>query len=333
LIGEISLFEHTKRNTAMQYRSLGKTGLELSVIGFGASPLGGVFGSIDESEGIRAVRTAIDSGINFIDVSPYYGLTKAETVLGKALKQLPRDAYYLATKVGRYGQDEFDFSTERVVASVDESLARLHVDYVDLIQCHDIEFASLDQIINETLPALRRVQETGKVRFIGVSGLPLNVLHYVVQNVELDTVLSYCHYALNDTSFLKLIPHLKAKQIGIINASPLSMGLLTDRGVPDWHPASPEIKAACAAAAEHCRSKGADIACLALQFSVSNPAIATTLVGIANPEQIIANVQAISAAPDPELLTEVRDILAPIQDKTWPSGRPYDHARPVLDEA
>ena len=316
----------------MQYRLLGKTGLEISVLGFGASSLGGVFGSIDESEGIQAVHTAIDLGINFVDVSPYYGLTKAETVLGKALKQLPRDAYYLATKVGRYGLDEFDFSAERVIASVDESLARLNVDHIDLIQCHDIEFASLDQIVDETLPALRRLQQTGKVRFVGVSALPLPVLHYMVQHSELDTVLSYCHYALNDMSLVKLIPYLQEKQIGIINASPLSMGLLTDGGAPVWHPASQEIKTACAAAAEHCRSKGADIARLALQFSVANPAIATTLVGIASPEQITVNVQAISEMPDSDLLAEVSDILAPIQGETWPSGRPFDKQLPMTEE-
>ncbi len=317
----------------MQYRLLGKTGLKISALGFGASPLGGVFGAIDESEGIRAVHSAIDLGINFIDVSPYYGLTKAETVLGKALKQLPRDAYYLATKVGRYGQDEFDFSAQRVIASVDESLARLNVDYVDLIQCHDIEFTSLDQIVDETVPALRRLQQSGKVRFVGISGLPLAVLDYVVQHAELDTVLSYCHYALNDTSLLKLIPRLQDKQIGIINASPLSMGLLTDGGAPDWHPASQAIKAACAAAAEHCRNKGTNLARLAIQFSVSNAAIATTLVGIANPDQVTANIQAVNEAPDPELLAEVRDILAPIQDETWPSGRQHDKELSTINEA
>ena len=135
----------------MEYRVLGKTGLKVSVLGFGASPLGGVYGDFDESEGIRAVHTAIELGVNFIDVSPYYGITKAETVLGKALKEIPRESFYLCTKVGRYGAAEFDFSAARVIASVDESLARLNVDYVDILLCHDIEFGSLDQIVEETI--------------------------------------------------------------------------------------------------------------------------------------------------------------------------------------
>ena len=89
----------------MQYRALGRTGLNVSFVGYGASPLGGVFGDVDESTAIRAVRRSLDLGVNFIDVSPYYGLTVAETVLGKALQGVPRDSYVLATKVGRYGAD------------------------------------------------------------------------------------------------------------------------------------------------------------------------------------------------------------------------------------
>src|SRR2546421_4510937 len=110
----------------MQYQPLGRTGLKVSKLGFGASPLGGVFGEIDEAEGIRAVHAAIDLGINLFDVSPYYGFTWAESVLGRALKTIPRDRFILATKVGRYGQSEFDFSAARVARSIDESLARLN---------------------------------------------------------------------------------------------------------------------------------------------------------------------------------------------------------------
>src|SRR5438128_1946599 len=306
----------------MEYRVLGQTGLQVSSLGFGASPLGSVFRPIDEAEGIRTVHTAINLGINFIDVSPYYGLTKAETVLSKALATLPRDRYILATKVGRYGADEFDFLAARVTASVDESLRRLQVDHIDLIQCHDIEFGSLDQVIHETLPALRKVREQGKARFIGITGYPLQIFRTVLDQTEVDTILSYCRFCLNDTALESMIPYLQGKGVGIINASPLSMGLLTERGAPAWHPAPEPLKAACAKAAAHCRSRGVDIAQLALQFSLSHPAIATTLVGTASPENLKKNVAWSEQPPDPELLAEVRAILAPVQNMTWPSGRP-----------
>ncbi|GAB4456370.1 MAG: aldo/keto reductase [Anaerolineae bacterium] len=309
----------------MDYRQLGKTGLKVSALSYGASSLGGVFHEIDETQGIKTVHTALDLGINFIDVSPYYGLTRAETVLGKALKGIPRDRYYLATKVGRYGGDQFDFSAERVTASIDESLARLGVDTIDLIQCHDIEFGSLDQIVEETLPALRQIQAQGKVRFVGITGLPLKVFERVLQRAEVDTILSYCHYELNDTSLAELIPTLQAKHIGIISASPLGMGLLTERGAPEWHPAPAEIKEASARAAAYCRSQGVDIAQLAIQFSLSNPDIATTLVSTATPQNIIKNVEWLETPLDQALLTQVQAILAPIKNRTWPSGRPENN--------
>ncbi len=305
----------------MLYRPLGMTGLNVSILSYGASPLGGVFRDIDEAQGLRTVHTAIDLGINFIDVSPYYGLTKAETVLGKALKSIPRGAYYLATKVGRYGENSFDFSAERVTASVDESLQRLGVETIDLIQCHDIEFGSLDQVVEETLPALRRLQAQGKVRFIGITGYPLKIFREVLNRTHVDTILTYCRYSLNDTALEELIPSLQAKQVGIINASPLSMGLLTNRGTPDWHPAPEKLKAACAQAATYCREHGADISQLAIQFAVSDPAIATTLVGTANPDNLHKNVAWIDSPLDPDLLAQVQEILRPVQNMTWTSGR------------
>jgi len=305
----------------MEYRLLGQTGLKLSALSLGGSSLGGVFREVDEAEAIRAVHTAVDLGINFIDVSPFYGLTRAETVLGKALREIPRDRYILQTKVGRYGQDAFDFSAARVTASVEESLARLGVDHLDLIQCHDIEFGSLDQVVGETIPALRRLQEQGKVGHVGVTGLPLKIFVYVLEHAPLDAILSYCHYSLNDTALLDLLPYLQAKGVGVINASPLSMGLLTDRGAPEWHPAPPRVRQVCAQAAAYCRSQGADIAKLAVQFSVAHPDIATTLVGTANPANIAKNVRWAEEPLDYELLLRVLEVLEPIHNETWPSGR------------
>ena len=305
----------------MKYSTLGDTGLEVSRLSFGASSLGSVFRTIDEGEGIRTVHAALDLGINFFDVSPYYGITTAETVLGKALEGIPRDRYSLATKVGRNHDDAFDFSAPAVTASVDESLKRLKVDHVDLIQCHDIEYGDLDQVVEETIPALGKIQEQGKARYVGITGLPLKIFESILDRAPVDTILSYCHYSINDTSLESLLPYLEEKGVGIINASPLSMGLLTKRGTPSWHPAPDKIKETCMKAAAFCKERGEDIARLAVRFSMSNPRIHTTLVGTANPDNIRKNVEWIDEPLDSELLEAVMEILEPVRNRTWIVGR------------
>lgn len=305
----------------MQYRPLGVTGMNVSILGLGAAPLGGVYGAVDPAIGIRAVHAALDLGINVIDVSPYYGMTLAETVLGKALKGIPRERYYLSTKVGRYGFDDFDFSPARVASGLNQSLRRLGVDYVDTLLCHDIEFGSLDSIVHETLPALRELQAQGKARFIGVSGLPLKIYPYVLERAPLDVILSYCHYALNDNSLDSIVPYLQSKHVGIMNAAPTGMGLLTESGPPPWHLASPEIKNACAQAVAFCRERGVNIVELAIQFALANPNLATTFVGSAHADEVASNVRWSEQPPDSELLAEVRKILAPIHNGSWQSGR------------
>jgi aryl-alcohol dehydrogenase-like predicted oxidoreductase len=286
---------------------------------------GGIFRQVEESEALRTVATALDSGINFIDVSPFYGLTRAETVLGKGLRGVDRGSYYLATKVGRYGDTEFDFSARRVLASVDESLTRLGVGYVDIIQAHDIEYSELTQVIEETIPALRRVQEAGKARFIGVTGYPLSVFQSILNHANVDTILSYNHYSLNDMTLLELLPVLEKNSVGVINASPLSQGLLTIRGAPAWHPAPANVQRTCMQAAVYCKQEGSDLAKLAVQFSARNPQIATTLVGTADPGNLQRNLDWIEEPFDEALAAEVKQILSPIQDQTWVVGRPENN--------
>ena len=175
----------------MLYNEIGKTGMKVSALSFGASSLGGVFRNINESEAIKAVFTAVEGGMNFIDVSPYYGHYKAETVLGKALKELPRDKYYLSTKVGRYGKDgvnTWDYSAKRVTDSVYESMERLNIEYIDLINVHDIEFQAslpggLQKVAEETLPALVELKKKGVVGHVGITDLQPENIKWVIENV------------------------------------------------------------------------------------------------------------------------------------------------------
>lgn len=307
----------------MNYNTLGKTGLTLSTLSFGASSLGGVFHDIKENEAIQAVFTAVENGINFIDVSPYYGHYKAETVLGEALKHLPREKYILSTKVGRYGKDgvnTWDYSAQRAQESVYESMERLHVDYIDLINVHDIEFASLQQVVDETLPALVELKKKGVVGHVGITDLQLENLEWVINHTPqgtVESVLNFCHHTLNDDKIIDYIDFFEHHDIGIINASPLSMGLLSHRGIPAWHPAPQALVEACFKAAQYCEKKGYPIEKLAIQYAVSNAHITSTLFSSACPENVKKNLQYITEPIDWNLVNEVKAIIGDQQRVSW----------------
>jgi aryl-alcohol dehydrogenase-like predicted oxidoreductase len=309
----------------MQFRPLGRTGLNLSWLSFGASSLGQEFRAVDLNEALRSVRVALDLGMNFIDTSPYYGRGLSECLLGVALREVPRAQYYLGTKLGRYAPSHFDFSARRVIESVDVSLQRMGVEYLDIILCHDIEFVDMRQIVDETLPALRQIQQQGKVRFIGISGYPMNIFRYVLDRTDLDVILSYNHYTLQNTMLADLVPYLQGKGVGIMNAAPFSARLLTNTTLPPWHKATPEVRAICRQAAEHCAKRGVDIAQLAVQYSLDHPDMATCIVGSANPENVKKWV-AWSVQPiDRPLLGEVLDILKPVHNWFYVEGRPENN--------
>ena len=307
----------------MKYREIGKTGIKVSNISFGASSLGGVFHSLKEESGIEAVYAAVNNGINFIDVSPYYGHLKAELVLGKALKNINRNQYYLSTKVGRYGKDGvnyWDYSADRAKESIYESMERLNVDYIDLINIHDIEFSDLEQICYETLPALVGLRDEGVVGHVGITNLNLRHFRYVIDRVPegtVESVLSFCHYTLNDDSLSDYLDYFESKGVGVINASPYSMGLLTERGVPDWHPAPEALKRLSLKAVEYCKQKGVSIEQLAVSFSVNNPRIATTLFSTTNPENVLNTIRYANTQLDMELLRDVQKIFEPGFRDTW----------------
>ncbi|MGE4568325.1 MAG: aldo/keto reductase [Bacteroidales bacterium] len=307
----------------MEYREIGNTGMKVSALSFGASSLGGVFHALQESSGIETVYAAIESGINFIDVSPYYGHLKAEIVLGKALKGLRRESYYLSTKVGRYGKDGvnyWDYSANRARESVFESMERLNVDYLDLINVHDIEFADLEQICNETLPALVELREKGVVKHVGITNLNLRHFRYVIDHMPAGTVesiLSFCHYTLNDDALIDYLDYFAAKGVGVINASPYSMGLLTERGAPAWHPAPEPLKRLAKKALDFCKERAISLEELAVAFSVHNPQIATTLFSTTNKENLLRTIRYAEASYQPELVAQVQALFAPGFRDTW----------------
>lgn len=310
----------------MQTRRLGKTDLQLPILSFGASSLGAEFRSVKVEEVLQSVHVALECGLNFIDTSPFYGRGMSEVLLGIALKGVPRESYTLCTKLGRYDLVHFDFSAKRVAESVDVSLHRLGTDHLDIVLCHDIEFVPMQQIVDETLPALRQAQAAGKVRYIGISGYPMKAFRFVLDQTDVDCVLSYNQYTLQNTRFAdELVPYLREKGVGVMNAGPFSARLLTNAPLPAWLKEPENVKAAARKAAEHCASKGVDIAKLALQFSLANEDITTTVSGSANPNNI-RNWAKWAAEPlDTQLLAEVQAIFAPVKNLGHVEGLPENN--------
>ena len=312
----------------METRPLGNSGIDLPVLSFGASSLGAEFRSIDLNEAFGAVHTALDLGMNFIDTSPFYGRGMSEVMLGQALKGIDRDSYLLGTKLGRYSLEHFDFSAKRVDESLHVSMHRMGTDHLDLILLHDVEFVKLPQIWEETIPALLKAKAEGKVRAIGFSCYPMACFNTVLDQVEddIDCVLSYNQYTLQNTAFADdLIPRLKGKNLGAINAGPFSARLLTNAELPEWLKEPEEVKAAARAAAKLCDDNGVDIAQLALQFSCKNADIASTVAGSANPKNVAKWAKWLAEPIDRELLAAVQEIFAPVKNIGHVEGLPENN--------
>jgi aryl-alcohol dehydrogenase-like predicted oxidoreductase len=310
----------------MERRKLGKTDLDLPILSFGASSLGQEFRSVTLDEALGSIRVALELGLNFIDTSPFYGRGMSEVLLGVALRDVPRKNYTLCTKLGRYDVNHFDFSARRVAESIDVSLHRLGCGHLDIVLCHDIEFVPLQQIVHETLPALRCAQQAGKVRYIGISGYPQKIFRTILEQTDLDCVLSYNQYTLQNTRFAdETIPLLKQRGVGVMNAGPFSARLLTNSKLPVWFRDPPNVQAAARAAADHCQSRGVDIAQLALQFCLRNQDITTTVAGSANPDNIRKWAEWASLPIDETLLKEVLAILAPVHNIGHQEGLPENN--------
>jgi L-galactose dehydrogenase len=314
----------------MRKARLGNTDLHLSTLGYGAGALAGGYGDAAQNEANAAVARAVECGINFFDTAPFYSSkdSKSEDVLGIALSQLtvPRSSYIVNTKCARFRDLPFDFTAGRAKSTVEESLRRLRVDYLDMITVHDVEFAdSLDQVVNETVPALRELQQEGKVRYVGVSGYPLNVLLHVAQRVKLDFVLTYCHYTLQNQLLEEYLPAFEALGCGVINAAPISMRFFSEIGPPEWHPATAAMRAVVPQLNKMCKDKGTNLSKVAVQFAVHSPLAASgrfacTLTGMATPKEVDVAVETLQGPADAGLVKDILEVMKPHKNYDWPSG-------------
>lgn len=305
----------------MQYRTLGKTGLKVSILGFGASPMGNVFDPVDESEAISTVHYALDHGVNFFDVSPFYGLTLAEERLGKALKGR-RNQVVLASKCGRYDLTDFDFSRKRILQSIDESLQRLQTDHLDLFQLHDIEFVDKQIILEEAVPAMQEVIQSGKARFWGITGLPVRYLAQITRETNPDTVLSWAHYNLLENEINdELVPLSEEMGFGLMNAAPLMQRILSDAKLPEWHRSPQEVKDLQMPLLELCRSYGKELSDVALHYAMQHPKIATTIVGMCELDIVKKNVAVLGQDFPEELIQKIEELTGPFKNRMWFEGK------------
>ncbi|XP_037075985.1 L-galactose dehydrogenase-like [Pollicipes pollicipes] len=324
----------------MKYNRLGNTGMHVSEVSIGGVALGGLYGDFDRAECLRTVDLALRSGVNLIDTSPWYGQGKSEEFLGEALRDVPREAYYLATKVGRYDLDYagmFDFSAARVRRSVELSLRRLRLQHVDLLQVHDLEFCpDLETIVSETLPALQEMVDEGKARCIGITGYPVSTLKEVVKRskVKIDSILSYSRNNLHDDTLQSFLPFFQERNIAVIDAGATSMGLLSPNGPPAWHPASDLLKSTTLQLQQHCKSQGSDLTRLALRHFMTRPGVTSHLMGVVSRDQLKQNLQMYQlpvSAEEDALLQHVLSRYAslPAEHHHW-EGKEVAHYRKAM---
>jgi L-galactose dehydrogenase len=293
---------------------------DVSIVGLGCSSFSSFFdgGSItietmlksdlQVQKWIQTIHYAIHvAGITVLDTAPWYGHGTSEVVVGWALQDTPteRQTLTINTKVGRYDADpgqQFDYTRQTTIHSAKGSLKRLQCGYIDVLQLHDPEFApSLSVLLDETIPAMICCKEQGICRAIGMTGYPLHVQHLIMQaslerfgrNVW-DQALTYSHFNLHDTSLFSPLPDLSMSypdyciqhNIALLAAAPLSMGLLTQTGPPEWHPASAALRDACRRAACMCADRGVNVSTLALLFALSEPRLPCTILGMKDVEQV-----------------------------------------------
>jgi len=302
---------------------LGFTDLYLSVVGVGCGPFAGGYGDISVPTAKEIVLKALEQGLNFFDTAPYYSskVARSEEILGQALKGIPRNSYIVNTKTGRdkvNGENVLNYTASGVRKSFERSLQRLQLDYVDMLTLHDVEFApSIDIMVNEALPEMRKLQKEGKARYIGISGYPIDVLLIIARKFPLDFVLSYSQYGIQNERLTYYIDELRKLGCGVFNAAPIALGFFTPRGPPVFHQAPKEMLQLSSVIAKLCADKGVDVSLIANKYALQEPLsrdgkIVTTLIGVSSPEQLLSAKKSFTepiTKKEAETITEVKKIL------------------------
>ncbi len=291
---------------------IGKTRLQVTRVGMGTAPLGGLFEDVPEARSVATVKRALALGINFLDTAPLYGYGKSETYLGKALASTHRSSFVLCTKVGRLlvptdprqlelrefdrpfpFKPVFDFSYDAVMRSFEESLKRLQTDRIDILLIHDPD-DHYEQALSSAYPALAKLRSEGVISAVGAGMNQAEMLARLAREGDFDCFLLAGRYTLIDHTGLKeLLPLCVQKNISIIVGGPYNSGVLASGAQPgakyNYADAPPEILEQVRKVQEVCARHQVPMKAAALQFPLAHPAVAAVIPGARALEEVEEN--------------------------------------------
>ncbi|MCW0378590.1 Pyridoxal 4-dehydrogenase [Xanthomonas sacchari] len=325
-------------DAALAPRALGRSGVQLSTLGFGAAPIGNLYAEVDDAVALAAVADAYAAGIRHFDTAPYYGYGLSEQRLGQGLRGLPRASYTLSTKVGRCvyddaaaapGRDgfavagrraEFDYSRDGVLRAFESSLQRLGTDHIDVLLLHDIgrlthgerHPAMLRQALDEALPTMAALKAQGACRAIGIGVNEEDVAVELMPLFPLDCVMLAGRYTLLEQhAAQRIMAQALQRQIGILVAGPYSSGLLSDARGPgetyNYAPVDPATLQHAQRLFAVCAAHGVDVGAAALQFPLAHPAVSAVVAGMRTPVEVASAATRLRAAIPAALWQQLRD--------------------------
>ena len=296
----------------LEKAALGRSGLQVTRLGLGCAAIGGLYGDIPDDQATQVVHKALDLGLNLFDTAPLYGSGKSEERLGRALRDVPRDAYVLASKVGRLlvaSDDDqrdgsifdnpppfkpvFDFSYDGVMRSLEESLKRLGVDRIDILHIHDPD-AHWKEAIEGAYPALERLRSEGVISAVSAGMNQWEMLARFAREGDFDCFLLAGRYSLLDQSALdELLPLCTEKNIGIMAGGTYNSGILAKGAKPgatyNYGEAPADIMQKAQAIEAVAERHGVDVKAAASQFVFAHPAITCIIPGTRQPARVEEN--------------------------------------------
>jgi D-threo-aldose 1-dehydrogenase len=310
----------------LEKRKLGKTGVELTQLGFGSAPLGELFVRIDEATAADTLQAAWDAGIRYYDTAPYYGRGLSEIRCGRFLDTKPRSEFVLSSKVGRWffppaKPDQFqtapwagglhfdhvhDYSYDGIMRSYEQSQMRLGMNRIDLLLIHDLDFwfhtteakvsAHLTQLFTSGWRALDQLRSHGLVRGVGAGINELGMMPRFLDALGLDFFLVALRYTLMEQDVLKKeFPYCERSGVGVVVGGVFNSGVTATGPIPgakyNYEDATPEVMERVARMKAVCSAHGVPLAAAALQFPLAHPIVASVIPGAISPDNVRQNVE------------------------------------------